>query len=73
MKLFKVTIRNGKYAYVVAKDPTSAYKEYRKFLDSEAWYFSGDREMQDITLMADEDKYGAVGKLLIFRQRISEV
>ena len=43
--------------YVIAKDPTAAYKKLRKDLDSRDYGFRKHREMKTITLLAENDYY----------------
>ncbi len=68
MKLYKVNIQeSGKwgFSYVVAKDPTEAYRKYQKFLDTEGICFPAKREMESVELVADSYIYGGCGVLLI--------
>jgi len=57
MKLFKVTFRNFRHVYVGANDAGEAYKKARKFWDDNGWYFTKDRELLCVELMADSSKY----------------
>ena len=61
MKLFKVNLRGfrGKplaSVTVVAKDPTSAYKAVRIYLDENCIGDPKDRELFSVVLVADSDE-----------------
>jgi hypothetical protein len=43
--------------YVVATNPTEAYKMVREYLDRRDLGFSSEREMDSITLLAEEGDY----------------
>lgn len=63
MKLFKVILQGyGRYgtSYVMAKDPTSAYKKVKDYLDDNDLGFPKDRELESIELIADSDYYGNI-------------
>lgn len=68
MKLYEVIIkasgRRGS-AYVLAKDPTSAYNKYRKLLDKEDICFHEDRELVSVRLAADSDLYAVITLLVL--------
>jgi len=72
MKLYKVEIHGGfsshstdyHTSYVVAADPTSAYKIVREFLDKEDLCFRNEREMKSVELIADTEHYGDCRTLL---------
>ena len=69
MKLYIVTCQgmtpgHGS-AYVVAEDPTSAYVRLRAHLDSEGLGFDGERELDDIKLVADEDSLSELPTLFL--------
>jgi hypothetical protein len=73
MKLFKVMTQGMKSnctgvaygtAYVVASDPTEAYKKLRRFLDNEDLGFRSERELDTIEVIADEEQYNDVGFIL---------
>ncbi len=57
-KLFLVKLRYplGEH-YVIAKNPTAAYKKVRKEYDAENYGSSKAREMESITLIADSDPF----------------
>ena len=59
MKLYEVSFCGWKIdnMFVVASDPTKAYKKARKYLDDNDWYFDKDRELSTVTLLAEESKY----------------
>ena len=75
LKLFKVNLKglssvtgvNYQSSYVVAKDPTEAYKMVRDFLDTEDLGFPDDRELDFISLLAEDYKYTDVRTLLFGR------
>lgn len=52
MKLYEVYTNKYK-AYVVAKNPLAAENEFKSWLDSEDYGYSGDRVVNDIRLIAD--------------------
>ncbi len=58
MKLFKIDLGYplGEF-YVVAKDPTNAYKKIRTDLDDRDYGFSKDREMETVELIAEASEY----------------
>jgi hypothetical protein len=75
-KLYSITLKgfhsyNGKFrsAYVVASDPTAAYKIVREWLDKRNYGFRGERELDTITLMADEYEYSDVGAMLFVAEK----
>jgi hypothetical protein len=55
-------------SYVVASDPTNAYKSVRNWLDKNDYGFRADRVMSSIELVADEDEYGDVGSRLFIEK-----
>jgi len=58
LKLYKVECRNHDLeAYVVAADPTTAYKEFREFLDIYDIGFDHQRELKSVTLLAEASDY----------------
>lgn len=72
MKLFRVNLRNFSSCvntdyssfYVVAEDPSKAYRKVRNFLDKNDLMFRSAREMKSIELLADEKHYGETGVML---------
>jgi hypothetical protein len=52
-------------SYVIAKDLTEAYNKYEKYLDENDIGFKDDRELQQITLLAEETRYPDCKTLLI--------
>ena len=66
MKLYKVKCRGMKNSatstlygdsYVMATDPTSAYKIVKEYLDERDLGFLQDRELESIELLAEEGDY----------------
>ena len=60
MKLYKIKIRTYKKGcvnYVVANNPDEAYKILRKYLDEKNYFFSSERELDNIKLIAEEGDY----------------
>jgi len=66
MKLYKVTVKGKKQAYVVASNAEEAYQMFRAFLDAENLMLQRDRALDRAELLAEEDKY-AESLLLIKR------
>lgn len=72
MKLFFVKIRGGYTSnctnynefYVVAKNSDEAYRKVRDFLNKENIGFEYEREMDTITLLAEEPNYPECRTLL---------
>jgi hypothetical protein len=72
MRLYKVKICGGyssnstnyNEVYVIAEDPTSAYEQYREFLDDNGICYEEDRALESIQLIADSDCYGNCKHLL---------
>ena len=52
MKLYRVSTKSFA-AYVVAKNPLTAENEFKSWLDSEDYGYSGDRVVIRIELLAD--------------------
>lgn len=76
MKLFKVTIKAplASIFYVVADGPNEAYHSVRGLLDKKDWYFSDQREMKTIELLAEDATYPACGTILILKDgKVEEV
>jgi hypothetical protein len=76
MNLYRVTLKGMTYSsvgvvygvsYVVAKDPTSAYKIVRKFLDSEDIGFGHQRILVKVELIAEEGKYPPCNTILFIQ------
>ena len=68
MKLYRVVckgmiVSHGS-AYVVANDPTEAYKKLRDYLDKKELGFRVDRELDKVVLIADESEYPDCGEQL---------
>ena len=72
-KLFKINLKGifgaglgVKYheSYVVAKTMDGAYKKVRDFLDDKDYGFSGDRELESIELIAEDNEFTDVRKKL---------
>ncbi len=60
MKLYRVKIQAiGSLSdwYVVAVDPANAYHKVNKYLTDRDWCFRCDREMDSVTLLAEEIDY----------------
>jgi len=66
IKLYKVTVKGGKHAYVVASNAEEAYQMFRSFLDTDNLMFERERALDRVELLAEEDKY-AESLLLIKR------
>ena len=72
-KLYRVDIKaipssmgtSYDYAYVIAGNSDEAYKKYRAFLDEKDLFFSSDRGMESVSLVADAGEYGDCDRLLI--------
>jgi len=69
-KLYRVTCRGmlddttgtaHGIAYVVAKDPTSAYEMLRRYLDDNDLGFERDRELDSVELVAEGSDYPDCG------------
>ena len=66
MKLFNVDLGYPLHDfYVVAEDPTAAYKKIRKDLDDRDYGFTKDRELRTITLVAETGEYPQCEKRLM--------
>ena len=73
MKLYRVKLKGSPShgsvdcytPYILANDPTEAYKKIRKILDEKDYGFESDREMQSIELLADDYEYNECKNLLI--------
>ena len=70
MKLYKIVLKGLHYcgcgaalgtSYVVAEDPTTAYKKLRAYLDENDVGFQRDRELDRIELIADGEMFGGCG------------
>ena len=60
MKLYRVFLKGGgeyRESYVVANDATEAYNKVRKRLDEDDLCFEHEREMDSVTLIADDVHY----------------
>jgi hypothetical protein len=66
MKLYRITLQGMTSSgtstiyglpYVVANDPTEAYKKLKKYLDKRDLGFASDRELDNIQLLAEEGDY----------------
>jgi len=66
MKLYKVTVKGKKQAYVIASNAEEAYQMFRSFLDAENLMFQRDRALDRVELLAEEDKYAE--SLLLIRR-----
>jgi hypothetical protein len=67
VKLFKVQCQGislGPY-YVIAKDPTTAYKLVRSNLDKRNYGYYKDREMKNIELLAEANEYNSTEELFV--------
>jgi hypothetical protein len=53
-RLYEITIKRGKSFYVVAESPNEASEEVTKLLDKANWWFSGDRYITNIKILAEE-------------------
>ena len=56
-KLYKITLKNLKEHYAIADEPTDAYEMVRNDLDNWGYYFSEDRSLRSIDLVAEDDQY----------------
>ncbi|MCK5602954.1 hypothetical protein KAR91_13815 [Candidatus Pacearchaeota archaeon] len=59
-KLYLISLKNMSeynHHYVIANDPTSAYKKVREYLDEKDLCFPHEREMDSVKLMAEEAEY----------------
>ena len=74
MNLYRVKLAGmrtniGKVAYgdsyVLANDPTEAYQTLKNFVDKHDLGFIRDREMESVTLLASEEKYNKIGRLVL--------
>ena len=63
-KLFKITLQNHKICYAVATDPTKAYETAREVLDDWDYFFSKERELWKIEVIADKNQYQECGAWL---------
>ena len=74
MKLYKIKIRTykkGSVNYVVANNPDEAYKILRKYLDEKNYFFSSERELDSIELVAEEGDYpDCEVQLFITKERV---
>lgn len=78
MKLYLVKLRGmsvggHKESYVVANEPSEAYKTVRKFLDEKKWGFDDDRELLSVELLAESissTMYPACKKTLFFAEGV---
>ena len=55
--------------YVVATDSAEAYQQVRDYLDEHKLCFSGDREMESVTLLAEHSRYPACQHILFLPDR----
>ena len=67
MKLFKVTTKKPITYRVIANDPTTAYNLVRKYLDDNDLCFVKERELHNITLIAEEGNYPNCGTILLIQ------
>lgn len=67
-KLYRVTTRKGNPGmfYVVATGPTAAYKAVRVFLDENDFFFTHERELDRIELIAEHTVYPDCATRLLF-------
>lgn len=74
MKLFRVKLKGMTFSstgaphgdcYVIANDPTEAYKALREFLNEKDYGFLHERELDTIELLADEYEFSDVRRHLI--------
>lgn len=78
MKLYKVILRgvhgitgiNYHESFVVATDPTTAYKVIRDFLDIKNIGFVNEREMDRIELIADINQYSECKTMLFLPNEV---
>lgn len=54
MSIYFVTIKSGDSYWVISSDPTSAYEKLLKMLDENDIYFSSERELVAIEVIANE-------------------
>jgi hypothetical protein len=52
--LFELTIRRRKTFYVIAESPYEASDELKRLLDKADWWFTKDREIVNIKIIAKE-------------------
>jgi len=73
-KLFLVHFNGMDSAYVIANDPTSAYKSIRKYFDTKNLGFTDDRALRSIELLAEDNEYPEAKARLFFvpEPRISD-
>jgi len=57
MKLFKLTLGNGKYSYVVASNSKWAEDILLKYLNKKDWYFVKDSYVSEVLFLAEEGDY----------------
>ena len=53
MKIYKVTLKNSAAFYVIASDTNDAYNKLRTKIDEEDWYFTSERELKSIEVIAN--------------------
>ena len=58
--------------YVVASDPTAAYKTVRDYLDQNKIGFQHEREMESVKLIASSAKYPNCGIRIMFQNGFEE-
>jgi hypothetical protein len=52
--LYEITVKRGQSFYVIAESPNEAQSEVKRLLDKADWWFSGDREVKNIRVIAKE-------------------
>lgn len=57
MKLYLLTVQRGQSFYIVATSPDVAQNTLEKLLDIAEWWFSDDRKVVNIKLLANELRY----------------
>lgn len=68
LKLFRVKIGNGKYAYVVAESSTMAEDLYLDYLRKKDWFFAKDRYVLEVLFIAETGDY-PLGDIQLFVQK----
>ena len=52
--LYEITIKKGKSFYVIANSPNEASEEVLRLLTKADWWFSDDRKVTNIKILAEE-------------------
>ena len=52
--LYEITVKKGRTFYVIAESPNEARDEVHRLLDKAEWWFSDDRKVINIKMIAEE-------------------